>query len=102
MRCGQEVVPTWGRPGPQRGRPRTRHSPSWSLNLPKPQHASTFGSQRRVSTATPSQKFQPPSALRLTLSGFSLMADSSWKRINQSTAHEFLKLFPSQTSTHQH
>lgn len=47
----------------QRGLPRTRHSrsPSASLNLPQPQHAGTFGSQRRMSTAT-SQKCQPPAA----------------------------------------
>lgn len=39
---------------PQRGQPRTQHSrsPSEPLNLPKPQHAGTFGSQRRMSTAT--------------------------------------------------
>ena len=66
--CGQEVVPTQGQPEPQRGRPRTRHSPSWSLNLrvSEPAEASAHQHVRKPETREhghlPSQKFQPPSA----------------------------------------
>lgn len=100
---GQEAVPTCGQPGPERTTENTAQPVP--LSVSEPAAASARRHVRKPETHEHGHLPEVPATLRpcgLTLSGFSLLADSSWKKITWSTAHTFLKLFPSQISKHQH